>query len=306
LQQRKTKTGTALRKIRRFGCGNFSVVGAVKGKPGTFGHKTLFCQSYRCDRCRKPKLRRVRARISEIAQEHKLTRMATLTLDPKRIPSSDKARTDRYIRECWRKMRVLLARQFNGSLSFVGVLEFQENGNAHLHGLIGQYIAHQWLSLAWQSIGGGKIVDIRYVDVHRVSAYLTVYLAGEKVAQTLELLPKRARIFTTSRSIVLWGKKKTRGWWLRKEELSALYDAVENPSNVKFEAVEDLKPFGLELLSYFESPPSFAAIGERDIFRVLRAAVKSWKEKRFSLEQSGEVSESQTTKGDMTDGNVQG
>ena len=304
MQQREKKTGTALREIRRFGCGNFSVVGAVKGKSGTFGHKALFCQSYRCDRCRKPKLKRVRARISEIAQEHKLSRMVTLTLDPARIPKQNKARTDRYIRDCWRKMRVLLARQFNGSLSFVGVLEFQKNGNAHMHVLVGQYIAQKWLSVAWQSIGGGKVVDIRHVDVHRVSAYLTVYLAGDKVKDTLELLPKRARIFTTSRSIVLWGKKKASGWWLRREELSALYDAVENPSNVKFEAIEDLKPFGLELLSYFESPPSPAAIGERDIFRVLRAAVKNWKEKRFSFEQSGEVTEGQSHKGDTTDGNV--
>jgi hypothetical protein len=63
------------------------------------------------------------------------------------------------------------------------------------------------VSRAWESVGGGRVVDIRYVDVHRVSAYLAVYLAGEKVMRTLELLPKRARIFTTSRSIVLWGGK---------------------------------------------------------------------------------------------------
>ena len=97
----------------------------------------------------------VRARIAQIAQEHKLTRMATLTLDPERVPN--RARTDRYIRERWRMMRVLLAREFKGSLSFVGVLEFQKNGNAHLHVLLGQYITQKWLSKAWQSIGGGKM-----------------------------------------------------------------------------------------------------------------------------------------------------
>jgi len=85
----------------------------------------------------------------------------------------------------------------------IGVLEFQKNGNAHLHVLLGQYIPWKWLSKAWQSIGGGKVVDIRFVDVHRVSAYLSVYLVGDKVKSTLELLPMRARIFTTSRSIVL-------------------------------------------------------------------------------------------------------
>jgi hypothetical protein len=61
-----------MRKVKGFGCGNFSVVGPVKGKPGTFGYSSLFCKSYRCDRCRNPKLKKVRARIAEIAQEHKL------------------------------------------------------------------------------------------------------------------------------------------------------------------------------------------------------------------------------------------
>ena len=101
-------------------------------------------------------------------------------------------------------MRVLLTRLNDGkSVDFVGVLEFQENGNAHLHVLLGKYIRQKWLSLAWQSIGGGKIVDIQQVDVHRVSAYLSAYLTGTKVVHTLNLLPMRARIFTTSRSIRL-------------------------------------------------------------------------------------------------------
>jgi hypothetical protein len=105
--------------------------------------------------------------------------MATLTLDRKRIPRN--VRTDPYIRDCCRKMRVLLARKFNGTLPFVGALEFQKDGVAHLHILIGRFIHQKWLSDAWQSIGGGKIVDIRFVDVHRVSAYLTKYLAGKKL-----------------------------------------------------------------------------------------------------------------------------
>ena len=120
-------------------------------------------------------------------------------------------------------------------------------------------------------------MDIRFVNAHRVAAYLSHYLTGDKVSQTLELLPKRARIFTTSRSFVLWGKKKTSGWWLRRVDLSSLYDAAANPSNVQFEAVEDLKPFGLELLGYFESPPLQEDLGNRDIIDVLRQALPVWK-----------------------------
>jgi hypothetical protein len=230
----------------------------------------------------------VRARLAEIATEKKLQRMATLTLDPKRLSKSERARTDRHIRECWRKMRVLLSRKFGESLPFVAVLEFQKNGLAHLHVLLGVYVPQAWLSQAWRSLGGGKIVDIRFVDVQRVSAYLAVYLAGEKVLHTLELLPKRARIFTTSRTIVLWGKKEKRGWFLRRVSISTLYDLAENRTRERFEAVEDLKPFGLEMLSYFESPPFQEAIGQREVLDVLRASLPTWKAEKFHLIYSGE------------------
>jgi hypothetical protein len=275
-----------LKREKPFGCGNKTAVGPVKGQPGKFGHAALFCQSYRCRRCRNPKLRKVRARIAQIATEHKLQRMATLTLDPKRIPKGE--RTDRYIRECWREMRVSLARKFGKSIPFVGVLEFQKNGNAHLHLLVGQYISQTWLSRAWAAIGGGKVVDIRWVDVHRVSAYLAVYLAGDKVLKTLELLPKRARIFTTARCIVLWGKKVKSGWRMLHADLSELVDLIPNASNLRFTAVEDLKPYGLEMLSYFEAPPCDLSVGFRDVFAVLRAALPVWNQK-VSPGKPGEV-----------------
>ena len=281
---------------KKFGCGSFSVVGPIKGQPGKFGYKRLFCGSYRCNRCRKPKLKKVRERISQIAAEHKLQRMVTLTLDPKKIPAEHRKTTDRYIRGLWRMMRVLLSRDYgkNKSLPFVGVLEFQKNGNAHLHVLIGQYIPQAWLSNAWQSIGGGQFVDIRFVDVHRVAAYLSVYLTGDKVLHTLALLPKRARIFTTSRSIVLWGKKKPSGWRLRRVDIGELFDAVENKENVRFSPVDDLRVFKLELLSYFESPPCRIALGVDDVIAGLRKALPFWNEKKVSPEQSGDARKTET------------
>jgi hypothetical protein len=116
-------------------------------------------------------------------------------------------------------------------------------------------------------------VDIRFVDVHRVAAYLSKYLTGDKVEHTLWLLPRRARIYTTARCIVLWPKKEKSGWRLRRADIGELLDTAENPSNVKFVAVEDLKAFGLELLSYFESPPCAgdnAFAGEATLCATLR------------------------------------
>ena len=274
-------TGNGMRETEHFGCGNFSVVGPLKGKPGKFGYLCLFCGSYRCNRCRNPKLKRVRSEISRIASEKKLNKMATLTLDPKSIPRRYRVRTDRYLRDCWRKMRVSLGRKFGESIDYVGILEFQKNGAAHLHLLVGRFIEQKWLSDAWQAVGGGPIVDIRLVDIHRVTAYLSVYLAGDKVKHTLKLLAVRARIFTTSRSIRLWPKKEKRGWWLRRTNLETFFDAAANPTNVRFEPIEDLKPFALELLSYFESPPLQEAIGNRNVISVLRAAIPVWKAETF-------------------------
>jgi hypothetical protein len=235
----------------------------------------LFCGSYRCDRCRNPKLKKLRSNICRIASEKKLNKFATLTLDRSRIPVG--WRSDQYIRECWRKMRVYLFRKFGNSLDYIGVLEFHKSGIAHMHLLLAQWVDQEWLSDAWAAVGGGVIVDIRGADIHRVSAYLSVYLTGAKIKHTLELLVARARIFTTSRSIRLWPKKEKSGWWLRRVNLETFFDAAVNPSNMRFEAVEDLKPFDLELLSYFESPPLQAAIGNRDVIKVLKAAIPIWK-----------------------------
>jgi hypothetical protein len=175
-------------------------------------------------------------------------------------------------------MRVLLAKKQGKTVDFFCVLEFQKKtGMAHLHVLTNQYIEFEWIKKKWQRVGGGEHVDIRHIDVHRAVAYLTPYLAGEKIIHTLEHLPKRARIFTTSRSIVLWGKKKKSGGFLRRLDLGCLYDAAPNPKNLRFAPIEDLKPFGLELLSSFESPPFPEAIGSRNVIAVLKAAIPIWK-----------------------------
>ena len=199
-----------------------------------------------------------------------------MTLDPNKLSKGQAS--DRYIRNCWRQMRVLLAKKEGKTVDFFCVLEFQKKTSmAHLHVLTNQYIEFEWIKRKWQNVGGGEHVDIRHIDVHRAVAYLTPYLAGEKIMHTLMHLPKRARIFTTSRSIVLWGKKEKSSGFLRRLSLGCLYDAAPNPTNLRFEPIEDLKAFGLELLSSFESPPFQEAIGNRDVIAVLRAAIPKWK-----------------------------
>jgi hypothetical protein len=212
----------------------------------------------------------VRARIAELAEKYQLRRFVTLTLDPKRIPPGQ--RSDRYLRNCWRKMRVSLQRKFGESLRFISVLEFQESGLAHLHFLVGVYIPQDWLSEAWQAIGGGRIVDIRYVDVHRVVAYLTPYLTGGKIQHTLRLLDPRARIFSTSRGLSLSQKTASLGWWLNRVSMETVHRFCPNPSAERFEELQR----GGSRLSYFEGLPTIASIGDLDVISVLKRSARAW------------------------------
>jgi len=222
--------------------------------------------------CRAKKVKSVRSRIAELAEKHQLKRFITLTLDPKRIPPGQ--RSDRYLRNCWRKMRVSLQRKFGESLRFISVLEFQKSGLAHLHFLVGVYIPQDWLSEAWQGIGGGRIVDIRYIDVHRVVAYVTPYLAGDKIEHTLRLLPPRARIFSTSRGLSLSQKTKKLGWWLVRVSIETVHRFCPNPSGEKF---EDLRS-GHSRLSYFEGLITIASIGDHEVISVLKRLARAWTE----------------------------
>ncbi len=248
-------------------CGSYTLVGPAKGQLGKLAHSRLFCKSLRCPYCRKPKLKRIRARIAQVAQQLGLKRFASLTLDSKKLGNREPS--DRYIRRCWRKMRVLLEREFGGSVQFIGVLEFQKNGMAHLHLLLGVYIPQDWLSRKWVSIGGGEVVDIRYVDVHRVAGYVATYLAGEKIEHTLDLLPLRARIFTTSRGIRLTEKPKSEGWWIVRRSISLIEFASKNPTAHRYKDGKVRSP----LLVYFESAVDPLSINGRNAFTILRKLV---------------------------------
>ena len=254
----------------KFQCGAFTVVGPIDGKPGVCGHKRLMCSSLRCNIC----------------QEKKAYRPSDKNLRPRppqppnTIRNADSGsqkklkgpeESYRYIKTCWRKMRVVLSRRFGASIAFIAVLEFQRSGFAHLHILVSVLITQKWLSQAWQSIGGGKIVDIRSVDVHRVSSYLTSYLVGSKIADTLIRLPLRTRIFSASRGLSFSSRKQKSKWWLNRYSIETAHDFCPDPSNEK-RATLGTKA---SLLVYFEGWPTVAAFGDLDGFSVLRRLAHS-------------------------------
>jgi hypothetical protein len=265
---------------RPIGCGNCTIVGPLRDKPGTCGHARLLCRSLRCLGCSKARLRYIRSRITLLAELFGLFRVLTLTLNPTLIPTG--VRSDLYLKNCWRKMRVLLQRRFGASIRFIAILEFQKSGLAHLHVLVGLYIPQDWLSEAWQSIGGGKIVDIRCVDASRVAAYVTPYLVGGKIHHTLSLLPARARIFSTSRGLSLSERKEKSGWWVDRVSIETVRRFCPNASQEKFEEM----PNGDKRLSYFEGLPTVAALGDLDAMPMLKRLARAWTKGQKDCESS--------------------
>lgn len=170
------------------------------------------CGKRGCKRCGPKRAKRYRAAIARRAGEYKLTRFVSLTLDPAKLGKNEESVS--YLRECFSKFRVYLQRKCGKSIKYIAVVELQKSGMAHLHVLVDQFIDQRWLSEAWQAVGGGRIVDIRYVDVHRISAYLAKYLAGDKL---LAPFPRGKRQITTCRAITLFERKVSSGWqWVRE------------------------------------------------------------------------------------------
>jgi len=187
-------------------CGRWTMVRLLNGQ---YTYVRARCKSYGCPRCGPLKGRLVRHRIAQLAVGHGLQRMVTLTLDPKKLPvsASQKERTQ-YIRECWRSMRVYLRRKLGKAVAFICVLEYQKNGNPHLHVLVNAFIPKEWLNRAWQALGGG-FTFIQFVDLHRVAAYLSKYMSKG----WLEEFPEGCRRITASRGLALFARSGDCGHW---------------------------------------------------------------------------------------------
>jgi hypothetical protein len=184
-------------------CGIWTVVGVGDGSLHKF-HR-LNCKCWSCKHCGPKKAKRYRYLIAELAEKEQLTRFVTLTLDPKKITGN----SVRHLRCVFNKFRLYLGRRYGGPIKYIAVLEFQQNGIAHLHVLVDRFIPQAWIAETWSALGGGNIVDIRYVDVHRVARYVSKYLTKELLLSA----PKRSRRVTTSRSLHLLPKKDSDGSW---------------------------------------------------------------------------------------------
>ncbi len=197
-------------------CSRGTVSGPLRDDHQNYGFLRVDCKKLACPRCGPKKAKQYRRAIGKRAEEGRLTRLMTLTLDPARCGAKDSVA---YLRKCFSKFRVSLLRRLGKTISYIAVVELQKSGMAHLHVLIGVFIDQAWISQAWQSVGGGRIVDIRLVDVHRVNAYLSKYLTKDRLLS----VPAKKKRVSTSRDIHLFELKEKLGWVWSKAPIDQHY-----------------------------------------------------------------------------------
>jgi hypothetical protein len=157
-------------------------------------------------------------RIRKTAQRLGLRTLLTLTLDPSKLEGKE---STAYINGVFADLRIYLRRKLGFAPPYIRILEYQKNGNAHFHVLLNCYLPQAWVSETWSVLGGGRVVDIKRVDMHRVSHYLSKYLTK----QMLIGAPKHARRVTTSKGIHLLEKQpRDFEWRLIRVPILRLFD----------------------------------------------------------------------------------
>lgn len=200
-------------------CAHGSVYGPSRDNPEDLIYIRADCRKLSCERCGPKKAVMYRRAIAARAAEYKLQRFMTLTLDPKKI--DDGKDSVSYLRECFAKFRVYLGRKFGKEkVSFISVVELHKSGIAHLHVLVGMYISQKWISENWQRVGGGRIVDIRMVDVHNMGKYLSKYVTKD----LLLMVPASKKRISTSRNIKLLGEKVKSGFRIVAERIETMFE----------------------------------------------------------------------------------
>lgn len=174
------------------------------------------CKKWSCPECGPIRAKALQRAVALRAREHGLSRLLTLTLDPRKLEGK---RPTRHLMAVWRKFRVYLQRELGQSVSFIWVLEFHKSGRPHLHVLVNRFIRQGWISSAWDRLGGGRIVDIRHVaDLDKVGWYLGKYLSKDAMLRA----PRGARRYGTSRDIRLFEREREGSWVLVDADMEVM------------------------------------------------------------------------------------
>lgn len=172
--------------------------------------KIASCKCFSCERCRPKKKYDLLKSIVKSAEAKKLTRHLIITLPgyPFRSLFCNVDESFDYAMKKFNEFRVLYRRNFGKNLSYICLPRAQEDGFCHLHILVGSYISKDWLDDVLNKINLG-FPYITFVDVHRLSNYLSKYWYKEHEW----FIPKNKKHYTTSADIDIECFLPSFGWY---------------------------------------------------------------------------------------------
>jgi hypothetical protein len=180
-----------IRKTKPYFCKNGKVafLHAEKGVIKNAKFTRVPCNSWTCPDCYLHKALYIKYYFREVIQLNNLAYFLTLTLDPKKIPSEYANNTHKYITKIFNHFITILKRdkanQSLDILKYVWVIEFQKNGNAHMHILLNKYLPITVVRKLWMHVGGGiqmKILPIKTLEgmSNYISDYIVKGIKGER------------------------------------------------------------------------------------------------------------------------------
>ena len=221
-------------------CGAFSLVGIEGMRCGVY---PLRCKKWGCPVCGPRKVKATLAR-TRAGMALGTCRFFTLT-----SPGDEDAETSyAEFPARWKRFRMRLERRF-GRIEYLGVVEPQKRGAAHVHVVYrGPFIPQQWLSRVAAECGFGKIADIRRSNP-ALMRYLAKYLSKD-LSNPASKPPRYFRRVRWSRDWCVWEKRRRevpwRTWWIADAvPTHAAYDAARRGFELE-ELVTDNWAAGVE------------------------------------------------------------
>jgi hypothetical protein len=155
------------------------------------------CDSWDCICCGHRMKMNLLDSLDQLLEDRpELSRLLTLTVDPRRFPDREAAHRD--IGRAWNQLRTEIQQRY-GDFSYVWIREEQDNGYPHLHVLVSRFLPQHKVASAWDRIGAGKIVDIRQVEARSAGRYIAKYLAKD----AMKNLPSGVRRYGSSADVDL-------------------------------------------------------------------------------------------------------
>lgn len=139
------------------------------------------CNFWTCPDCCIKKALQVKYLLRDVIKLNNLNCFLTLTLDPKKIPTDYIDDTHKYITKIFNHFITILKRhkvnKSNLELKYVWVIEFQKNGNAHMHILFNKFLPIKVIRSLWLHVGGGVQMKAEQADsLIGISNYISDYI----------------------------------------------------------------------------------------------------------------------------------